>query len=384
MKEIIWKSTNRNNPWAIKSEVTLGDSNLKLVYKSNSSLYNVNSEVQIVDTDGVRCGVKNGVILSVNYSDYMRMFKSYEGMVFAFEFRIQDIYYKSIFTYDCFSRMDIYDILENNGVFDFLRDESRASHYKKHLIINDSSLVLTKIKMADSTYEVLVSLNDKFYQINFSSLDNIEREFSDNIYYILKNNKKTIMEEKVIKNSVTQEDVDNVIAGVKVTTLDDFGKPTTYVAVVLKNGFTMREATTCVDPDNYNEKIGAEICMKKIKDKIWFLLGYQLQEEIYRSQNIDDEDGGSVIDSAYQENKTENTNIPDFVQRMLNERYELKDRMDKLETFIASGSPHYMNLPDFVQGWMQEQSKYMKGYYESLCNRLDYFLDNLAVASKEN
>jgi hypothetical protein len=48
----------------------------------------------------------------------------------------------------------------------------------------------------------------------------------------------------------------------------------------MKNGFTVRETTTCVDPANYNEEIGKEICLKRIEDKIWLLLGYALQDKL--------------------------------------------------------------------------------------------------------
>ena len=41
---------------------------------------------------------------------------------------------------------------------------------------------------------------------------------------------------------------------------------------VLRNGFEIIETSTCVDA-----QLGEEICMKKIKDKIWYLLGFLLQ-----------------------------------------------------------------------------------------------------------
>lgn len=78
---------------------------------------------------------------------------------------------------------------------------------------------------------------------------------------------------------VTPEEVKENMQDVIVRTLDDFGKPCTYVTVRMKNGFTLRESTTCVDPANYNEEIGKQICLKKIEDKVWFLLGYALQTE---------------------------------------------------------------------------------------------------------
>lgn len=74
--------------------------------------------------------------------------------------------------------------------------------------------------------------------------------------------------------SISQEMVDNFIKEVHVSTI---GEKTTLVRVVLVNGFEIIEASACVDPDNYSEKIGGEICLGKIKDKIWGYLGFLLQ-----------------------------------------------------------------------------------------------------------
>lgn len=87
-----------------------------------------------------------------------------------------------------------------------------------------------------------------------------------------------------MKNTVTPEQVAENMQDVLVRTLVDFGKPTTYVTVRMKNGFTLRESTTCVDPANYDEEIGKEICLRKLEDKVWFLLGYQLQEDLHRDE----------------------------------------------------------------------------------------------------
>lgn len=81
-------------------------------------------------------------------------------------------------------------------------------------------------------------------------------------------------------NTVTQEEVNKNMKDVLVRTVEEFGKPTTYVTVRMENGFTLRESTTCVDPANYSEDIGKEVCLKRIEDKIWFLLGYTLQSKL--------------------------------------------------------------------------------------------------------
>ena len=74
--------------------------------------------------------------------------------------------------------------------------------------------------------------------------------------------------------SIGPEMVDNFIDRVETTTLGDC---TTVVRCILANGFEIVESSSCVDPQNYDEKIGQEICIGKIKDKIWELLGFLLQ-----------------------------------------------------------------------------------------------------------
>ena len=74
--------------------------------------------------------------------------------------------------------------------------------------------------------------------------------------------------------SIGPKMVDNFIGRVETTTL---GSCTTVVRCILANGFEIVESSSCVDPKNYSEKIGQEICMRKIKDKIWELLGFLLQ-----------------------------------------------------------------------------------------------------------
>lgn len=78
-------------------------------------------------------------------------------------------------------------------------------------------------------------------------------------------------------NTITKQNVDDFIKSVECTTI---GEKTTLVRVTLVNGFELVEASSCVDAKNYDKKIGAKICMKKIKNKIWLLLGFFLQTAI--------------------------------------------------------------------------------------------------------
>lgn len=88
-----------------------------------------------------------------------------------------------------------------------------------------------------------------------------------------------------LMNTVTQEQVDNAVVEKTIQTVELVGKKHTLVAVKLTNGFTIVETTTCVDPDNYSERIGAEICMSKIEAKIWMLEGYNLQTELSKKDS---------------------------------------------------------------------------------------------------
>lgn len=81
------------------------------------------------------------------------------------------------------------------------------------------------------------------------------------------------------KNSLTQADIDNVLSASKVETMKLEPK-TSLVKVTLPNGFELIETSSCVDPANYDQKLGEEICLNRIKDKIWYLEGYVLQSKV--------------------------------------------------------------------------------------------------------
>ena len=74
---------------------------------------------------------------------------------------------------------------------------------------------------------------------------------------------------KTDRPSVSQKMVDEFITKTEVTTM---GEKTTVVRAVLRNGFEIVESSSCVSPENYDEELGAEICLEKIRDKVWFLL----------------------------------------------------------------------------------------------------------------
>lgn len=78
--------------------------------------------------------------------------------------------------------------------------------------------------------------------------------------------------------SISQKMVDDFIMETWTTTLGD---KTTVVRAMLRNGFEIVEYSACVSAENYDEDLGAQICMKHIKDKVWMLLGFLLQTAVH-------------------------------------------------------------------------------------------------------
>lgn len=78
--------------------------------------------------------------------------------------------------------------------------------------------------------------------------------------------------------SISREMVEDFIRETEVVTM---GGKTTVVRAVLRNGFEIVESSACVSAENYDEQLGAEICMEKIRDKVWMLLGFLLQTAVH-------------------------------------------------------------------------------------------------------
>ena len=85
-----------------------------------------------------------------------------------------------------------------------------------------------------------------------------------------------------MKNKITQQDIDEIIKNGTLT-VETIGEKTTMVRFVTKDGYEIIETSACVDKANYNEAIGAEICRKRIEDKLWAYEGYLLQKELAKA-----------------------------------------------------------------------------------------------------
>lgn len=85
------------------------------------------------------------------------------------------------------------------------------------------------------------------------------------------------------QNTVTQEQVDNIFYSSTLDYSTRFEK-CTVLTVQLPNGFIIVESSACVDAANFDENMGAEICNERVKNKIWELEGYKLQDQVYNNR----------------------------------------------------------------------------------------------------
>jgi len=83
---------------------------------------------------------------------------------------------------------------------------------------------------------------------------------------------------------VTQEQISGILEHSEIETFHKiFGKQC-MVVVKIPNGFTIVGESACVDPANYDEKIGYDLAIKNVESKLWAFEGYLLQEYLYRNK----------------------------------------------------------------------------------------------------
>lgn len=82
-----------------------------------------------------------------------------------------------------------------------------------------------------------------------------------------------------MSNIVTEARIDGILEASHIDVYTKFNK-CTIVTVKLPCGFILTESSGCVDVGNYDENIGKDICLSRIKNKVWELEGYRLQCEV--------------------------------------------------------------------------------------------------------
>lgn len=169
--------------------------------------------------------------------------------------------------------------------------------YDKYKLIKD--IGLSGLKIGDIC--TVIIKDDKFVMFSFDNNINtpvfmcLEANKFNNYFEKYEEPKEESKEELKIKpkskaNTVTEEYIDRLLDEAQVAVVDRVFDKCIIVSAQLKNGFVITESSACVSPENYDKEIGFDICMNRIKNKLWELEGYRLQCELYNESTNNDSD----------------------------------------------------------------------------------------------
>lgn len=149
-------------------------------------------------------------------------------------------------------------------------------------------------------------------------------------------------------NGVSGLDIADMLAASKFS-VSKVGEKTCVVVCTLPNGFEITATSACVDPADFSEVIGADICKLKIKDKLWELEGYRKQASMTPA-------GGTPIT---------------FTARVVVEKRELDEKLAKLTAFMDTAV--YASLSAEERGRLSTQHRAMNRYSLVLEERIAAF-----------
>ena len=138
-----------------------------------------------------------------------------------------------------------------------------------------------------------------------------------------------------------------------------FGETNTHCTITTKSGFTFTGESACVDPNNFDQKIGEKFAYEQAFEKMWMPYGFWLHKalaEYGQRMNDDGEPKETAVQTTWQD-------------RVCEEIGELVDRKEKLEKFLSGNKPNFVS--DAQWGLMKEQLQAMKSYHKVLIERLD-------------
>jgi hypothetical protein len=87
-----------------------------------------------------------------------------------------------------------------------------------------------------------------------------------------------------MEKRVTQEHIDRLFDQSVEQEYELWGKEY-YLSIKLPNGFVVDGRGVCVSPKNYDREIGRRVAVEQIKNKLWELEGYLLQDKLFNISN---------------------------------------------------------------------------------------------------
>lgn len=131
-----------------------------------------------------------------------------------------------------------------------------------------------KVELLEYTPNGMVKIRDLgTNEIIETTQQAFEMAFEATVYSVTANEKEKT---QVLNKKLTQKDIDTILEKSQMEIFELFGK-CTLVAVKLPNGFIITESTACDDPADYNKETNIQICLERIKNKIWEFETYNLQ-----------------------------------------------------------------------------------------------------------
>ena len=134
------------------------------------------------------------------------------------------------------------------------------------------------------------------------------------------------------------------------------GTTVTVCCLTLRNGFTVIGESACASPENFDEELGRKIAYDNARNKIWQLEGYLLRQRLHEA---------TPKSCGHIEEVSE---YPPHVQRMMNEKAQLDERMTKLSAFMSA--PGFGQLSKPERHRLESQYSCMGEYSRILGDRI--------------
>lgn len=163
------------------------------------------------------------------------------------------------------------------------------------------------------------------------------------------------------QTKVTGKDVDDLMERSKFV-IDTVFDKCTIVSCQLPNGFVIVETSSCVDPDNYDEDLGVDVCMKRIKDKVWELEGYLLQNDLHMRDMF--------VNCSHDDKENDDSDNPCCDGDCFNcqefdgddNGKDVDDDYDYWDNYWSRIVDTYDNFLDFVDDYFDDMAEYNRQY----------------------
>lgn len=162
------------------------------------------------------------------------------------------------------------------------------------------------------------------------------------------------------KNTVTQSVIDELMESCDIAVTTAFDK-CTIVACKLPNGFVIVESSSCVDPANYDEDMGVDICMKNIEKKLWELEGYLLQNKLYMDGiTFDDDDDDLECDGDCENCDLFDRDDDDDVEDDKEDKPKHTDKKYEDDEYWNKLIQNYNDYLDYIDDYLDDLAHYKR------------------------